>query len=52
MEVNMADHSRHDRPSGGGGYSRWVFWGFLVVAAYFLIAEHGGHGKDDREGGG
>jgi hypothetical protein len=38
----MADHSHEDRPSGGG-YGRWVFWGFVLIAAFFLITEHRAH---------
>jgi hypothetical protein len=32
----------HHRP-GGGGYGRWVFWGFLLIAGFFLVAEHRAH---------
>ena len=28
------------RPSGPG---RWVFWGFVLIAAYFIVAEHRAH---------
>jgi hypothetical protein len=40
----MTDHTRgnHDA-SGGGGSGRWVLWGFVLVAAYFLITEHRAH---------
>lgn len=38
----MAEHSQHDRPSGGG-YGRWVFWGFMLIGAYFLLTEHRAH---------
>jgi hypothetical protein len=38
----MADHPHEDRPSGGG-YGRWVFWGFALIAAFFLITEHRAH---------
>lgn len=31
-----------DRASGRGP-ARWVFWGFLAIAAYFLLAEHRAH---------
>ena len=24
-------------------YGRWVFWGFLLIAAYFLLTEHRAH---------
>jgi len=42
LEVSMAEHS-HDQHSSGGGAGRWVFWGFLLIAAYFLIIEHRAH---------
>ena len=35
----MADHS-HDHDSTGG---RWVFWGFIVIAVYFVFTEHRAH---------
>ena len=38
----MAERSHEDH-SRGGGYRRWVFWGFLLIAGYFLIAEHRAH---------
>ena len=40
----MNEHSQHDNQgSGGGGAGRYVFWGFLVIAGYFLIMEHSAH---------
>lgn len=33
----------HDHHPSGGGYGRWVFWGFLLIAGFFLIAEHRAH---------
>lgn len=40
----MADHSHGDHDECGVGRSgRWVFWGFVLVAALFLIAEHRAH---------
>lgn len=39
----MAEHSRDGQGSGGGGAVRWVFWGFLLIAGYFLITEHRAH---------
>jgi hypothetical protein len=39
----MAEHSHENHPSGGGGYGRWAFWGFVLIAAYFLITEHWAH---------
>lgn len=40
------DHEhRHEPGRGNGTKSRikWVFIGFLVIAAYFLITEHRAH---------
>jgi hypothetical protein len=37
----MTEHSHDEHRSGG--YGRWVFWGFLLIAGYFLIAEHRAH---------
>ena len=37
----MHEHSQHNR--GPGGYGRWVFWGFLLIAGYFLVMEHRAH---------
>ena len=39
----MAEHSHENRSSFGGGYRRWVFWGFLLIAGYFLFTEHRAH---------
>jgi hypothetical protein len=25
------------------GRGRWVFWGFLLIVAYFLVTEHWAH---------
>lgn len=36
----MTDHSHH---KDGGGIGRWVFWGFVLIAGFFLIAEHRAH---------
>lgn len=33
-------HGNHG-PAGGRG--RWVFWGFLLIAGYFLVTEHRAH---------
>ena len=27
----------------GSGHGRWVFWGFLLIAGYFLVTEHRAH---------
>ncbi len=37
----MTELSHEQRQSGGSG--RWVFWGFVAVAAFFLITEHRAH---------
>lgn len=44
----MAEHSHHrqdsgDRPRGGSRAGRWVFAGFILIAAYFLWTEHRAH---------
>ena len=39
----MAEHPQGNHRSGGSGYGRWVFWGFLLIAAYFLLTEHRAH---------
>ena len=38
----MLEHS-HDPRGSGGGAGRWVFWGFVLIAGYFLITEHRAH---------
>lgn len=40
MEHN--DHSGHDTHGAPRGYN-WVLIGFLVIAAFFLFAEHRAH---------
>ena len=44
----MAEHSHEqqassDRPRGGNRASRRVFWGFALIAVYFLWTEHRAH---------
>ena len=40
----MAEHAHHEHePRRSGGLRRWVFWGFLLVAGYFLLTEHRAH---------
>jgi hypothetical protein len=39
----MTDHTHRNHGSSGGGSGRWVFWGFVLVVAYFLITEHRAH---------
>lgn len=36
----MAEQSHAPYRAGAG---RWVFWGFLLIGAYFLITEHRAH---------
>jgi len=37
----MTEHTHEQRQSGGPG--RWAFWGFVAVAAFFLLTEHRAH---------
>lgn len=37
------DHSNPQRPNKLSLISRWVFFGFVAVGAYFLITEHRAH---------
>ena len=39
----MADHSHGNHGRSDSGAGRWIFWGFVLVAAYFLITEHRAH---------
>lgn len=39
----MESHSHHHDQGGGNRAGRWVFWGFVLVAAYFLYTEHRAH---------
>ena len=42
----MTDHGSHQPQEGKEPHVRrgiWVFWGFLLAAAYFLITEHRAH---------
>ena len=39
----MADHSHNHGSTGGGGAGRWVFVGFIAIAAYFILTEHRAH---------
>lgn len=38
----MNEHSHHEN-GGGGNAARWVFWGFVLVAGFFLFTEHRAH---------
>ena len=45
-KVRLMDHDRQREPDRGNGMkskAKWVFMGFALVAAYFLIAEHKAH---------
>ena len=40
------NHDHRSQPNGGNGMkskAKWVFIGFAVIAAYFLISEHKAH---------
>ncbi len=39
----MAEHSHENHSSDGNNYGRWAFWGFLLIAGYFLVTEHRAH---------
>jgi hypothetical protein len=39
----MASDTYHDKARGNSNPGRWVFWGFALVAGYFLITEHRAH---------
>lgn len=39
----MTEHSHDKHESGRGGTGRWVFVGFVLIAGYFLLAEHRAH---------
>ena len=39
----MTEHAHDKHASGGGGPGRWVFLGFLLIAGFFLVAEHRAH---------
>lgn len=39
----MKDSDTHAMPSPIEGVGRWIFWGFLLIAAYFLLTEHRAH---------
>jgi len=36
------DHEQSEHGASGGP-GRWVFWGFIAIAAFFLVAEHRAH---------
>ena len=38
----MNDRSRNEHWHGGSP-RKWVFWGFLLIAGYFLFTEHRAH---------
>ncbi len=39
----MDAHSQAHEPASGRNVGRWVFWGFALVAGYFLYTEHRAH---------
>lgn len=45
----MESHSEHHETSGSSrdrgdsNIGRWVFWGFALIAGYFLVTEHRAH---------
>ena len=43
----MTEHSHGgrgtNRRGAGGGAGRYVFWGFILIGAYFLVMEHRAH---------
>jgi hypothetical protein len=39
----MESGSHHHEDSGNSRIGRWAFWGFALVAGYFLLTEHGAH---------
>lgn len=38
----MDGHSHHNGTTNGA-WSRWVFWGFVAIAGFFLLTEHRAH---------
>ena len=32
-----------EQHASGNAPRRWLFWGFLIIAAYFLLTEHRAH---------
>lgn len=39
----MAEHSHDGHTSGSGAAGRYIFWAFILIAAYFLVTEHRAH---------
>lgn len=39
----MDEHSRQHEANGADRAGRWVFWGFVLVAGFFLVTEHRAH---------
>lgn len=39
----MDMHSHQRKQGRGHSVGRWVFWGFVLVAGYFLYTEHRAH---------
>jgi hypothetical protein len=43
QEACMESHSPHPEDGGQSNTGRWAFWGFSLVAIYFLLTEHRAH---------
>ncbi len=41
--MDSQSHAADDHRASGGKIDRWMFWGFALVAAYFLFMEHRAH---------
>jgi hypothetical protein len=39
----MERRADHHEDSGNSRIGRWAFWGFALVAGYFLLTEHRAH---------
>jgi hypothetical protein len=39
----MESRAGHEQDGGHSRTERWVFWGFALVASYFLFTEHRAH---------
>lgn len=37
------EHEHHQGPQQRKSLPGWVFWGFLAIAAFFLLSEHRAH---------
>jgi hypothetical protein len=41
--MDAHSHDRNDGKGGARNIGRWVFWGFALIAGYFLVTEHRAH---------